>query len=97
MRCSDSTLYTGVTKDLDRRLLEHNTSRKGAKYTRSRRPVFSELSAEVPDRSTALKLEKAIKKLSRKEKERYISGDLCINDLRDRIINAKKEEIKNKS
>ena len=37
--CSDGTFYTGVTTDLDRRLNEHNNTKKGAKYTRSRRPV----------------------------------------------------------
>ncbi len=39
LRCSDSTLYTGWTTDLDRRLREHNSPDKGAKYTRTRQPV----------------------------------------------------------
>ena len=38
LRCGDGTLYTGITDDLDRRLAAHNAGR-GAKYTRSRRPV----------------------------------------------------------
>ncbi len=88
LRCSDGTLYTGITNDLDRRVREHNESKRGAKYTRSRRPVVLELSVESETRSTALKIEYSIKKLARKQKERYISGDLCINDLRDRIING---------
>ena len=39
LKCSDGTLYTGITVDLKRRVGEHNTSKLGAKYTRSRRPV----------------------------------------------------------
>ena len=88
LRCSDNTLYTGITNDIDRRVREHNESKRGARYTRSRRPVRLEFFTKSESRSSALKLEHAIKKLTRKEKERYISGDLCINDLRDRIING---------
>ena len=39
VRCADGTLYTGYTTDVTRRIKEHNHSKKGAKYTRSRRPV----------------------------------------------------------
>ena len=39
LECSDQTLYTGITTDVDKRLEEHNTSDKGAKYTKARRPV----------------------------------------------------------
>ena len=88
LRCNDGTLYTGITTDLDRRVVEHNTSRKGAKYTRPRRPVLPVLSLSTDSRSSALKIENTIKKLTRSQKERYISGDLCINDLRDRVING---------
>jgi len=41
LRCSDDTLYTGITTNLKRREVEHNTSDKGAKYTRIRRPVMT--------------------------------------------------------
>ncbi len=74
LECSDSTLYTGITKDLIKRLDEHNNSHKGAKYTKARRPVkivYSECSA---DRSSALKREHTIKKLSRDEKIRLINA-----------------------
>lgn len=37
--CSDKSLYTGITTDIDRRISEHNNSNKGAKYTKSRQPV----------------------------------------------------------
>ena len=39
VRCNDGTLYTGITKDLERRLAEHNSPKGGAKYTRTRKPV----------------------------------------------------------
>ena len=67
-RCSDGTLYTGITTDTDRRMYEHNHTSKGAKYTRSRTPVRLWYYREMKDRSTAQKLESAFKKLSRAKK-----------------------------
>lgn len=66
--CSDKTLYTGITTDLERRVREHNTSQRGAKYTRTRRPVKLVFSQPFPNRSEAQKEEVQIKKLSRSEK-----------------------------
>jgi len=68
VRCCDDTLYTGVTTCVERRVIEHNTKARGAKYTKSRRPVFLEYVKEAKDRSSALKEEARIKKLSRKNK-----------------------------
>ncbi|WP_344796892.1 GIY-YIG nuclease family protein [Litoribacillus peritrichatus] len=68
LKCSDSTLYTGITTDLERRVKEHNSSDKGAKFTRSRRPVTLVYSEHCSDRSSASKREYAIKRLSRKKK-----------------------------
>ena len=67
VRCADGTLYTGCTNDLSRRLAAHNAG-KGAKYTRSRRPVELVYREKVPDKSAALRREAAIKGLSRGEK-----------------------------
>jgi len=67
VECSDGTLYTGITTDINRRLLEHNSG-KGAKYTRTRRPVVLRASFEAKNRSEASKEEYRIKKLSRLEK-----------------------------
>ena len=67
--CADSTLYTGITTDLERRVDEHNNSNeKGAKYTRARRPVRLVYSEEYENRSEASKREYFIKKMSRKDK-----------------------------
>ncbi len=69
LRCADGTLYTGVAKDVDRRVAEHNGSnRLGASYTRGRRPVMLVYREEAMSRSDALKREHEIKRLARKEK-----------------------------
>ena len=70
--CSDSSLYCGVTTNIERRISEHNMSPKGAKYTRSRRPVSLVYFAPFTSRSTAQIAEAAFKKLSRAEKLRRI-------------------------
>lgn len=73
LRCADNTLYTGSTTDVARRAAVHNSGR-GAKYTRSRRPVKVVYWESCPDRSAALRREAAIKRLSRAEKEALISA-----------------------
>ena len=72
LRCSDATLYTGMTNHLEERLARHNQG-KGAKYTRSRTPVYLAYAELCATRSDALKREAAIKKLSRQEKEKLAS------------------------
>ena len=67
LRCVDGTLYTGCTNDLRRRLAVHNAG-KGAKYTRSRLPVSLVYWESLPDKSSALRRESAIKRLSRAQK-----------------------------
>jgi putative endonuclease len=73
LTCADGTLYTGVTTELERRLAEHNAGAKGAKYTKTRRPVRLAYSETAADRSSALKREFAIKHLTREEKQRLIN------------------------
>lgn len=68
IRCSDGTLYTGITTDIERRLREHATG-KGAKYFRGREPVELLYLEEGHDRSSASKREIAIKRLKRTEKD----------------------------
>jgi putative endonuclease len=72
VRCADDTLYTGVTNRLRARMKAHNAAR-GAKYTRSRRPVVLVWSARCRSRGEALSLERAIKQLTRRQKEALIS------------------------
>ncbi len=68
LECADKSLYTGITTELLRRVEEHNTSAKGAKYTLARRPVKLVFSQEYENRSIASKKEALIKKLSREQK-----------------------------
>ena len=69
VECSDGTLYTGLTKDLKRRIAEHNgDDKKGARYTRSRRPVTLRYCKEFDSRAAAAQQEYQIKKLSRARK-----------------------------
>jgi putative endonuclease len=68
LRCSDGTLYTGITTDLARRVEEHNSSFKGAKYTRPRRPVALVYTEFCEDKSSAAIRELEIKKLPREKK-----------------------------
>lgn len=73
VRCRDNSLYTGYTDDPNRRLAVHNAG-KGAKYTKSRLPVQLVYREECPDKSTALKREYAIKRLTKAEKELLCNG-----------------------
>lgn len=68
LSCNDGTLYTGVTTDLPRRVAEHNEGARGAKYTRTRRPVSLVYSERHPSRSAACAREAQVKRLSRTEK-----------------------------
>jgi len=69
LRCSDGTLYTGVTSDLQRRLRQHNGElRGGAAYTRGRRPVELLWSESAEDRSAAQRREAALRRLPRARK-----------------------------
>ena len=71
VRCSDNSLYTGITNNLKRRINEHNDSTsksKGAKYTRTRQPVTLAYSEVADDRSSASRREYQIKQLNRTEK-----------------------------
>ena len=70
LECSDGTYYTGATNDLDKRIKKHNDG-KGAKYTKTRRPVKLMKSFECIDKSDALKLEYKIKQLPKNEKLTY--------------------------
>ena len=72
LRCADNTLYTGITTDVVRRLVEHNSSNLGAKYTHSRRPCILVHSEGWYTHSEALKREIAIKKMKRGEKQKLI-------------------------
>ena len=88
VRCADNSLYTGVTTDIDRRLTEHNTSRRGAKYTRSRRPVTLVYLTEGMDKTSVFKLEAQIKKKSKRDKEALLDETACARARARELVNA---------
>ena len=67
VKCSDGSLYTGWTNNLEKRIKDHNAGR-GAKYTKARRQVVLVYKEEFPTKQEAMKREWEIKRLSRKEK-----------------------------
>lgn len=68
LECADKTLYIGSTNDLKKRLIAHNTSKSGARYTKNRRPVTLKYFETLKTKSLALKRELALKKLTRAKK-----------------------------
>ena len=69
VECSDGTLYTGYTTEIERRIQEHNAG-EGAKYTRGRRPVKLKYQESFSSRKQAIAREHEIKGLTRREKEK---------------------------
>jgi len=72
VECADGTYYTGWAIDPEKRVAVHNKGR-GAKYTRMRLPVKLVYVEEQPDRTSAMKRERAIKKMTRGQKQKLIS------------------------
>jgi putative endonuclease len=71
--CKDETIYTGWTNDLEKRMKAHNDG-KGARYTKSRRPVELVYYEEFSTKEDAMKREYAIKQLTRAQKLNLIKG-----------------------
>jgi len=67
LRCADGSLYTGITTNLEKRLIKHNKG-QASKYTRSKRPVSVVYTEDIVNATSAKKREFEIKKLSRQSK-----------------------------
>jgi putative endonuclease len=74
LKCADKTLYTGVTNNIEKRVVAHNTSPTGAKYTKARRPVKLVYHEDYLARGEAQTRESEIKKMLRKDKLSLIKG-----------------------
>lgn len=72
--CSDNSLYTGISNDVERRMLQH-ASQRGAKYFRGRQPELLVYLESGHDRSSASQREAVIKKLRRIDKQRLIQSE----------------------
>lgn len=83
VRCANGSLYTGIARDVQKRLAEHESGPRGARYLRGKGPleiVFSEL---VGNRARASRLEHRVKRLSRIRKLALIDGRLQLSELAD--------------
>lgn len=69
LKCADLTYYVGCTNNLERRLNQHNKSKKGAHYTKTRRPVILKYSEQFETLLEARRRESEIKRWKRKDKE----------------------------
>ncbi len=86
LRCSDGSIYTGITTDLTRRMSEHfNKLETGAKYTHSHTAVKLEIAWESENKSFASKLEYHIKHLSKRNKEALILTKDLVTYLSEKI------------
>ena len=84
--CSDNSYYTGITSNLNKRLLEHKTGKHKDSYTYYRRPVNLVYQTEFTDITLAISTEKQIKKWSRIKKQALINGEF------DKLPNLAKKE-----
>lgn len=75
IRCLDNSLYCGYTTDIDRRISEHKNG-IGSKYVSAKGFLRVEIVFKLEDKSSAMKLENFIKKLSKKKKEELIHGSI---------------------
>jgi putative endonuclease len=76
LECRDGRLYTGITTDLQRRLTEHNSGPRGARFTRANPPAKLLAAHQVAGRSAALRLEAMLKKLPRQQKLHWAAGNI---------------------
>ena len=82
IRVRGGSLYTGIATDVERRFAEHEAGgKKGSKYLRARRPLELVFQQKIGNRSQALKMECAVKNLSKTAKEQLAKGNLKLDDL----------------
>ena len=86
LRCSNNSIYTGMTNNLEKRINEHLLKRKsGAKYTKSHNAIKLEIAWKSKDKSLACKLEYQIKNLTKQQKENLITGEKFVTYLKGKI------------
>jgi putative endonuclease len=75
LKCNDDSLYVGVTSDIERRVMEHNSGKYPEAYTHSRRPITLAFYQDFTEPNQAIEYEKKIKKWSREKKQALIDGN----------------------
>jgi putative endonuclease len=89
LRCGDGSLYTGIAADVTKRLMEHESGGRGAKYLRGKGPFEVLLSHPVGDRARASRLEYRVKQLPRSQKLALVAGSLKLDDLlEDQVVES---------
>ena len=88
LKCSDETYYTGITSNLNGRVIEHQRGKHVDSYTYNRRPVSLVFYAEFTDPNHAIDTEKQIKKWSRIKKEALINNEFKT------LVNLSKKKFK---
>jgi len=88
LKCSDSTYYTGITSNLEKRVIEHISGQHKDSYTISRRPVSLVFHAEFTEPTKAIETEKQIKKWSKAKKEALINNEF------EKLPNLSKKKFK---
>jgi putative endonuclease len=92
VRCADDSLYTGIAKDVARRVGEHNaTGRLGANYTRARRPVALVYTEAVESRSAAARREHEIKQMTRLGKDELLKASRLPNPTKNAVPDGEPE------
>jgi putative endonuclease len=81
IRCADGSLYTGIAIDVDRRIKEHESDSRGAKYLRGRGPLQLEYQERIGNRSAASRAEYRVKNLRRSAKESLVAGRMTLAEL----------------
>ena len=81
LRCGDGSLYTGIATDVARRLEEHRSSSRGAKYLRGRGPLTLAYAEVVGDRGDASRVEHCLKSLAKAEKEALVAGHVSLSEV----------------
>ena len=87
IRTADNSLYTGITTDVARRFMQHQSG-KGAKALRGKGELILVFSAPVGERSLALRMEYRIKQLTKRQKERLVAGDGIFEALLEGLVTA---------
>ena len=85
LRCKDGSVYTGITTDVERRLRQHDSGDRGAKYLRGKGPVKLLYQREIGDRSLASRLEYQVKRFSRTDKEDLVKLSGEIEDILSKL------------
>ena len=88
LKCSDNTYYTGITSNLEIRVIEHKSGKHKDSYTYSRRPVSLVFYSEFTEPSKAIETEKQIKKWSKAKKEALINNEF------EKLPNLSKKKFK---